>query len=192
MAVDLAGFITYLKEHAVEHAFHVHDERHFIETYSLRQSWEIDLHPEAACDGPLDLNLAFDVEPRVVLGLEDRIYQTGDPLPEETGEFRIPLLFNWALPPLKSSPDLLVLATDLAGIGGPDLPIEVSAVDAFGAVADGAEHRLLVTGRVEVSLVDVMAGREKMCDILDRCLDVSEFLLGQAEDRWGTIDTWES
>ena len=71
MAIDIAGFITYLKDHAVEHGFHVHDERHFIETFSLRQSWEVDLHPESACDGPLDLNLAFDVEPRVLLRMED-------------------------------------------------------------------------------------------------------------------------
>ena len=67
MAIDIAGFITYLKDHAVEHGFHVHDERHFIETFSLRQSWEVDLHPESACDGPLDLNVAFDVDPRVLL-----------------------------------------------------------------------------------------------------------------------------
>ena len=46
MAVDLAGTITYLKDHAIEHGFHVHDERHFIETYSLRQSFEVDMHPE--------------------------------------------------------------------------------------------------------------------------------------------------
>ena len=71
MAIDIAGFITYLKDHAIEHGFHVHDERHFLETYSLRQSFEVDLHPESACDGPLDLHLAFDVEPRTLLELED-------------------------------------------------------------------------------------------------------------------------
>ena len=45
MAVDLAGTVTYLKDHAVEHGFHVHDERHFVETYTLRQAWEVDVHP---------------------------------------------------------------------------------------------------------------------------------------------------
>ncbi|MEZ5137184.1 MAG: hypothetical protein R2699_19610 [Acidimicrobiales bacterium] len=43
--IDVAGFVADLKDHAVDHQFHVHDERHFVETYSLRQSWEVDLHP---------------------------------------------------------------------------------------------------------------------------------------------------
>jgi hypothetical protein len=43
--IDVAGFVADLKDHAVDHGFHVHDERHFVETYSLRQSWEVDLHP---------------------------------------------------------------------------------------------------------------------------------------------------
>ena len=54
MPVDLPGYVTDLKEHATEHGFHVHDERHFVETYSLRQSWEVDVHPEAGCGGPID------------------------------------------------------------------------------------------------------------------------------------------
>jgi len=36
--IDVPGFVTDLKEHAVEHGFHVHDERHFVETYSLNQA----------------------------------------------------------------------------------------------------------------------------------------------------------
>ena len=60
MAVlDVAGFVTEIKDHAVDHGFHVHDERHFVETYSLRQAWEVDLHPEEGCGGPLDLHLAL-------------------------------------------------------------------------------------------------------------------------------------
>lgn len=45
--IDVAGFVADLKDHAVDHGFHVHDERHFVETYSLRQAWEVDLHPGA-------------------------------------------------------------------------------------------------------------------------------------------------
>ena len=44
--IDVAGFVADLKDHAADHGFHIHDERHFVETYSLRQVWEIDLHPE--------------------------------------------------------------------------------------------------------------------------------------------------
>jgi len=50
-AIDVAGFVADLKDHAVTHGFHVHDERHFVETYSLRQAWEVDLHPEDGCGG---------------------------------------------------------------------------------------------------------------------------------------------
>ena len=46
MTVDIAGFITDMKAHAVDHGFHVHAERHFIESFSLGQAWEVDLHPE--------------------------------------------------------------------------------------------------------------------------------------------------
>ena len=41
-AIDIAGFVSELKDHAIDHGFHVHDERHFVETYSLRQTWEVD------------------------------------------------------------------------------------------------------------------------------------------------------
>ncbi len=69
--IDVAGYVAELKDHAVDHGFHVHDERHFVETYSLRQAWEVDLHPEDACNGPLDLHLALEVDPRVLLAFED-------------------------------------------------------------------------------------------------------------------------
>jgi hypothetical protein len=188
VAIDIAGFITYLKDHAMEHGFHVHDERHFLETFSLRQAWEVDVHPESACNGPLDLNLAFDVEPRVLLALEDRVAELDDVSVDAEGEFRLPLLFNWALPPLKTQPDLVVVAAELAGIGGPDLPIEVSAVETFGALSDGPELRLSIVGKVQVSLLNVMSGTEKLCHTLDRCHEVSEWLVSQADD-WGVIDS---
>lgn len=187
MAIDLAGFITYLKDHAVEHRFHVHDERHYIETYSLRQSWEVDLHPESACDGPLDLHLACDVEPRLLLELDDKMADMRDEFTEPEGEkYRMPLFFNWALPSLQAPPDLLILATDLAAVGGPDLPIEVSGVDSFGAT-DAPDRRLSLVGKVEVSLVDVMLGRVNVCETLDRCHEVSEFLLERSVAWMGEI-----
>ena len=77
--IDVAGFVADLKDHAVDHGFHVHDERHFVETYSLRQTWEVDLHPEEACNGPIDLHLALDVDPRVLLSFEDEVGRLDDP-----------------------------------------------------------------------------------------------------------------
>ena len=137
--IDVPGFVAELKDHVVDHGFHVHDERHFVETYSLRQAWEVDLHPEEGCGGPLDLHLALEVDPRVLLSFEDLVMELaeGDEPPDLQ---RFPLHFTWSLPPLPSGPDLLVLATDLAGIGGTALPLEVSAIDSFASVTDAADR----------------------------------------------------
>ena len=181
--IDVAGFVAEQKEHAITHGFHVHDERHFVETYSLRQAWEVDLHPEEACGGPLDIHLALEVDPRVLLSFEDLVMELdeGDDPPDL---HRFPLHFSWSLPPLANTPDLLVLATDLAGIGGTDLPLEVSAIDSFASVTDAAERSVGIVGRVEVSLSEVYVGeRELLCAELDRAMEVSRWLLHHSE-RW--------
>ena len=177
--IDVAGYVAELKDHAVDHGFHVHDERHFVETYSLRQAWEVDLHPEEACGGPLDLHLALDVDPRTLLAFEDVVMEIDEDV-DPPDEFQFPLIFTWSLPPLPKGPDLLVLATDLAGLGGPDLPLEVSAIDSFAAVTDAPERSLSIVAKVDVSLARVFLGQEQLCDTLDRCLAVSNFLLDRA------------
>jgi len=98
--IDVAGFVSELKNHAVDHGFHVHDERHFVETYSLRQLWEVDLHPEEACNGPIDLHLSLEVDPRALLGFEDEVIKQDDPDADPPRGFTFPLLFTWTLPPL--------------------------------------------------------------------------------------------
>lgn len=182
-AIDVAGYVAELKDHAVDHGFHVHDERHFVETYSLRQVWEVDLHPEEGCGGPLDLHLALEVEPRVLLAFEDVVGALPDEA-EPPDEFHFPLIFTWALPPLPAGPDLLVLATELAGVGGRDLPLEVSAIDSFADVTDAPERSLTIVARQRVSLARVLIGEELLCDMLDQCLAVSRFLLEKAA-AWG-------
>jgi hypothetical protein len=177
--IDVAGFIADLKDHAVDHGFHVHDERHFVESYSLRQAWEVDLHPEEACGGPLDLHLALEVDPRTLLAFEDLVMSL-DEGEDPPDEHRFPLLFTWALPPLPHGPDLLVLATELAGVGGPELPLEVSAIDSYHSVTDAPERTLTMVARIEVSLAKVLLGQEMLCDTLDRCLQVSRYLLDHA------------
>ena len=178
-AIDVAGFIADLKDHAVDHGFHVHDERHFVESYSLRQAWEVDLHPEEACGGPLDLHLSLEVDPRVLLSFEDKVLEIPED-EEPPDEFHFPMLFTWALPPLPLGPDLLVLATELAGIGGTDLPLEVSAIDSYASVTDAPERSLTIVARIEVSLAKVFLGQELLCEVLDRCLAVSQYLLDRA------------
>jgi len=177
--IDLQGFVADLKDHVAEHGFHVHDERHFIETYTNRQTWEVDLHPDRACDGPLDMHVALEVDPRTLIQFEDEVLRVGEG-GEPDGSISLPFTISFALPPLPAGPDLLVLATDLAGIGGVDLPLEVSAVDSFAAVTDAAERAVAIVSRVDVSLARIFLGQEVLCDVLDKCQVVAEFLLDRA------------
>jgi hypothetical protein len=175
-AIDLSGFIADLKDHAVEHGFHVHDERHYVETYSLRQTWEVDVHPDEACNGPLDLHLALEADPRTILSFEDAMSTVvDDALPE--GDFFVPLMFSWALPPLSQGPDLLVLATDLAGVGSTTLPLEVSAIDSFAAVTDAPQRTLAIVGKVDISLTGILSGEQSLCEVLDRAYEISQYLI---------------
>ncbi|MGH9078345.1 MAG: hypothetical protein ACRDY0_13010 [Acidimicrobiales bacterium] len=177
--IDVAGYVAELKDHSVDHGFHVHDERHFVETYSLRQSWEVDLHPEDACNGPLDLHLALDVDPRVLLSFEDVVVELGDDDPPD--EFHFPLTFTWGLPTLSNGPDLLRLAIDLAGVGGIELPLEASAIDSFASATDPADRRITVVARQRVSLARILGGEELLCEIFDKALAVSQYLINGAQ-----------
>ena len=93
-------------------------------------------------------------------------------------------MFTWTLPPLPHGPDLLVLATELAGVGGTR------------AAARGVGHRLVrrrpptrpsaastSSPASRSSLDRVYLGEEQLCDTLDRCLAVSQYLLG-ARPTW--------
>ena len=182
--IDVAGFVADLKDHAVEHRFHVHDERHFVESYSLRQTWEVDLHPEEGCEGPVDLYLSLEIDPRVLLGFEDAVIAL-DEESEPDDNFHFPLSFTWALPPLPLGPDLLVLATELAGVGGPDLPVEVSATDSYPSVTDAPERTLRIVAHQKVSLLGIRRGEEVPCDTLESCLAVSRYLLENAAEWLG-------
>jgi hypothetical protein len=179
--IDVAGFIADVKSQAIDSGFHVHDERHFVETYSLRQLWEVDLHPEEACSGPIDLHLSLDVDPRAMLGFEDEVMKLDDLDDPPPHGFSFPLLFTWTLPPLPHPPDLLVLATDVAGIGGMDLPVEVSAIDSFPSVTDAPERSLSMVAKMTVDLADVYMNQDDAVTMaLDRCKHVSLYLLEHA------------
>lgn len=180
--IDVAGYVADLKDHAVDHGFHVHDERHFVETYSLRQAWEVDLHPEEGCNGPLDLHLALEVDPRVLLAFEDTVMELAEGA-EPSDEFHFPLTFTWALPPLPHGPDLLHLAVDLAGIGGMELPLESSAIDSYASPTEAAERRITIVAHQQVSLARILAGEELLCETFDKALAVSRYLL-QAAPAW--------
>lgn len=181
-ALDVAGFVADLKDHAVDHGFHVHDERHFVETYSLRQAWEVDLHPEEACGGPVDLQLILDVDPRVLLAFEDAFNTLGEE-EEPEDDFHFPLVMTWQLPPMTPGPDLLRLTIDLAPIGGMELPLEVTATDTIASATDQSERRVSIVARMPISLARIFRGEDPLCDLFERCKNVSRFLL-QAAESW--------
>ena len=177
--VDITTFIADLKDHAADCGFHVHDDRHFVETYSMRQAWEVDLHPSIACGGPLDVHITLEVDPRVMLSFEDYVMELPEGV-EPTEDFKLPLVVSWSLPPLPDGPDLLLLATDLAGIGGMELPLDVTAVDAYAAVTDAPERSMSITARMEVSIVGMFTGQECLGSVLPKVAEISEFLLDRA------------
>jgi hypothetical protein len=107
-----------------------------------------------------------------------KLEEIDDPPP--TG-FTFPLIFTWTLPPLPDPPDLLVLATDVAGIGGIDLPVEVSAIDSFPSVTDAPERSLSIVAKMTVDLADVYMNVDDAIEAaLDRCKHVSLYLLERA------------
>ena len=179
--IDLHGFVANLKDHVSEHGFHVHGDRHYVETYSNRQTWEIELHPDDACGGPLDMVLCLEAESRTLLTFEDDVNsRPEDEDPDDA--ITVPMTLSFVLPPLHLGPDLLVLATDIAAVGGPELPLQVSAVDRVAAVTDAAERTVNIEGRVELALSRIYLGQdlEVLCEMLDRARSVCEFLLDRA------------
>ena len=118
----------------------------------------------------------------MMLGFDDRVADMGEDVDDPDDVYKLPLFFKWALPPLSAPPDLLVLATDLAGIGRTELPIEVSAIDSFAAVTDAPQRSLSLVGRVDVPLVGVYLGDHSMCNVLDLAHEVSITLVERASD----------
>jgi len=58
--------------------------------------------------------------------------------------------------------------------------VEASAIDSYPSATDPAERRLKVIARQKVSLARVLAGEELLCDIFDKALAVSQWLLESA------------
>ena len=179
--IDLHGFIANLKDHVSEHGFHVHGERHFVETYSNRQTWEVDLHPDHACGGPLDILLCVEAESRTLLAFEDDV--SSRPEDEDPDDaITVPLTLSFVLPPLHLGPNLLVLAADLVAVGGTELPLHVSSVDRVPDVTAAVERTVNIEARIDLALSRIYLGQdlEVLCEMLDRARGVCEFLLDRA------------
>ena len=56
----------------------------------------------------------------------------------------------------------------------------MSAIDSFASATDAADRRLTIVARYPVSLARILAGEELLCEVFDRSLAVSRFLLDSA------------
>jgi len=56
----------------------------------------------------------------------------------------------------------------------------VSAIDSFASATDAPDRRLSILARYPVSLARILGGEELLCEVFDRCLAVSRFLLDAA------------
>ena len=126
--------------------------------------------------------MVMEVDPRVLLSFEDAVADRGEEIEDPDGNFQLPLFFKWALPPLPAAPDLLILATELAGVTGTLIPVEVSATDTYASVTDAAQRTLSLVGRVDLALPEMFLGEMKTCDLLDRAHDISTWLLDRSSE----------
>lgn len=177
--IDLAGFVSQLKDHFVEHKFHIHEERHMVETYSLIQSWEIDLHPETACNGAVDLIVSMTIDPRSLLFFEDKIAELEDSA-HETDASPFEIDFAWSLPPIKDTVNILSLTLDLTRFGDLQFPIEVGVRDDFKSVTDSAVRHLLVSAKHVFSLNQIYNGEEVPCEVVTKAFEISSHLLDRS------------
>ena len=188
--IDVAGFVADLKSQAIDHGFHVHDERHFVETYSLRQLWEVDLHPEEACSGPIDLHLSLDVDPRAMLGFEDEVMKLDDLDADAAAP---------GSPSRSCSPGRCrrCPTRPISSCWPPSSP--ASAASSFPSRCRRSTRSPASPTPPSASLIDrrphqrrprdvYLNNDDSVADDLERCKDVSLFLLEQAKDWLGDDD----
>lgn len=172
--IDVPGFIADLKGFAIDEGFHVHDERHFVETYSLRQWWEVDIHPEAGCGSQMDLHISLDVDPRILLAFEDAA-STANDLADIPDDFFFPLTLTWSSPlPLEES-KLRALGNRVRTMTS--LSVELASTDSYSVVGEALERRATITARHGMSLRSIAEGTEHVEQVLAEAHDISLFLL---------------
>ena len=122
-----------------------------------------------------------------MLGFEDEVMKLDDLDETPPAGFTFPLVFTWTLPPLPDPPDLLVLATELAGIGASSCrsrsrrSTHIQRDRRSGAIAlDGCLPA--------IDLSDVYLNNDHtVAANLERCKHVSLYLLERAKDWLGDL-----
>lgn len=189
--LDLQAFVAGLKDHVLDHGFHIYDERHYIETYSGEQVWYIGLHLENSCDGPIAVELILTASTRALLKFEDALAEpddeeSSDALNEEmAARIVVPLTLEVSASPLATAPDLLVLATEVAARSHPAVPMKPTLTSRVELLDEGEEYCLHITGKVWVPLFGIYQGDElkEVCAVLDSGRAVCRHLCEE-------IDSW--
>ena len=135
---------------------------------------------EAGCGGPIDLHMVLDVDPRIVLALDDYLATLGyDDDTEPEGTYHLDMYFNCGAassePARPADP-----GTDLAGVGGTTLPIG-HRDRLHDAVTDAAVRRLTIMGRSAQPDRGGL-GRDELCDVLEAA-GRSQYLLDRVDAR---------
>ena len=189
--LDLQAFVASLKDHVLEHGFHIEDERHYIETYSGEQVWNIGLHPENGCDRPISVELSVTVSTRALIAFEDALSEPEGtdvneaPDGEASAQAVIPLTVEVSAAPLTTAPDLLVLATEVAAQSHSDVPLSPTLSSKVEPLDDGEQYCLHVSGEVWLPLLAVyqMDDLDDVCAALDSARSVCEHLADHV-DKW--------
>ena len=188
--LDLQAFVAGLKTHVHDHGFHIHDERHYVETYWGEQVWHMSLHLENGCDGPIAAELSLTASTRVLLAFQDALTEPDDAessqaLNEMTARIVVPLSLDISASPLTTAPDLLVLATEVAARSNAAVPMKPTLTSRVELLDEGEEYCLYVTGEVWVPLFGIYEGDklEEVCAVLESAQAVCAHLCEQ-------IDSW--
>ena len=178
--VDFPGFVTDLKFHADEGGFHYHEDHHCIDITTGRQWWEIHLHPDYDCDGPLELHIVVDLDPRVQITFEDEVNKLPEDAEWPEEGFDLILRFHWRMPPLPNSPNLLELATELSAIGGTALPLHVWAADTIATVTDDVARSVHVESERAVPLAHLVGEHDFLDETFGLIGTVTRYLHDRA------------
>ena len=182
--LDLQAFVVGLKSHALDHGFHIEDERHYVETYSGEQVWNIGLHPEDGCDGHIAVEISVTASTRAIIAFEDALREPegadagGASSNYTVDQVVLPLTVEVVASPLATAPDLLVLATDLPTQSHAVVPLAPTLSSKVELLDEGEEYCLHVSGEVWVPLISIyqMEDLDEVCAALDSVRTVCAYL----------------
>lgn len=156
--IDVTGVIEAIKDKAFGFGLHTHDERHFVETRSMRQTWEVCMHHASGCANSIDLTMSLEIEPRTMISFADEVasLSKGNKPPDD---YLLALVFTWMSPPLSDRPDMLGLHNDFAHYRHDGILLEISTTSTYEGLFSEPQHTVVFTKRSSISLAAIYTGK---------------------------------